>query len=326
MLSKPSSILILVPIYNDWDSAELLLRDLDSVCRHAGLSPEVLFVDDGSTAPMPSSLSSATLVAIRRLDCLQLRRNLGHQRAIAVGLAFVHSSRPCDVVVVMDGDGEDKPSDIPRLLDRLHAEQQAKIVFAERTRRSESLLFRFFYRFYRVLHKLLTGVAVRVGNFSALPYAALDTLVVVSELWNHYAAAVFKSRLPYTTVPTERGRRLSGQSRMDFAALVVHGLSALSVYGDILGVRLLVMATALVLLLGLGILLAIVIRLATTLAIPGWATYTTGILLLILLQIMIIAVLFVFTILSARASLTFLPIRDHHFFVKRILRLFPHES
>lgn len=326
MLNTPSSILILVPIYNDWDSADLLLRDLDTVCRHAGLSPEVLFVDDGSTVPIPSSLSSASLAAIRRVDILQLRRNLGHQRAIAVGLAFVHSSRPCDVVVVMDGDGEDKPSDIPRLLDRLYGEQQATVVFAERTRRSESLVFRIFYRFYRILHKLLTGVAVRVGNFSALPYAVLDTLVVVSELWNHYAAAVFKARLPYTTVPTERGSRSSGRSRMDFASLVVHGLSALSVYGDVLGVRLLVVATALVLSLALGILLAIVIRLATTLAIPGWATYTTGILLLMLLQIMIIAVLFVFTILSARASLTFLPIRDHHFFVKRLLRLFPHES
>jgi len=326
MLNTPSSILILVPIYNDWDSADLLLRDLDTVCRHAGLSPEVLFVDDGSTVPIPSSLSSASLAAIRRIDILQLRRNLGHQRAIAVGLAFVHSSRPCDVVVVMDGDGEDKPSDIPRLLDRLYGEQQATVVFAERTRRSESLVFRTFYRFYRILHKLLTGVAVRVGNFSALPYAVLDTLVVVSELWNHYAAAVFKARLPYTTVPTERGSRFSGRSRMDFASLVVHGLSALSVYGDVLGVRLLVVATGLVLFLALGILLAIVVRLATTLAIPGWATYTTGILLLMLLQIMIIAVLFVFTILSARASLTFLPIRDHHFFVKRLLRLFPHES
>ena len=326
MLNTPSSILILVPIYNDWDSADLLLRDLDTVCRHAGLSPEVLFVDDGSTVPIPSSLSSASLAAIRRIDILQLRRNLGHQRAIAVGLAFVHSSRPCDVVVVMDGDGEDKPSDIPRLLDRLYGEQQATVVFAERTRRSESLVFRIFYRFYRILHKLLTGVAVRVGNFSALPYAVLDTLVVVSELWNHYAAAVFKARLPYTTVPTERGSRFSGRSRMDFASLVVHGLSALSVYGDVLGVRLLVVATGLVLFLALGILLAIVVRLATTLAIPGWATYTTGILLLMLLQIMIIAVLFVFTILSARASLTFLPIRDHHFFVKRLLSLFPHES
>jgi len=165
-----------------------------------------------------------------------------------------------------------------------------------------------------------------VGNFSALPYPALDTLVVVPELWNHYAAAVFKSRLPYTTVPTERGSRLSGRPHMDFTSLVVHGLSALSVYGELVGVRLLVVATTLVLLLVLGILLAIVIRFATSLAVPGWATYTTGILFLILLQILVIAGLFVFTILSARASMSFLPIRDHNFFVKRVIRLRARES
>jgi glycosyltransferase involved in cell wall biosynthesis len=326
MPDRPSSMLILIPLYNDWDSAGLLLRELDAVFGRERLSPDVLLVDDASTTPIPASFCSVSLAAIRSLDILQLRRNLGHQRAIAVGLAFVQSSRPCDVVIVMDGDGEDKPSDIPRLLDRLNLEHRAKIVFAERTRRSENLVFRLFYRLYRILHKLLTGFSVRVGNFSILPYPALDTLVVVSELWNHYAAAVFKARIPYTTVPTERGTRLSGRPHMHFNSLVVHGLSALSVYGDVIGVRLLVVATALVLLLALGILLAIVIRFTTTLAIPGWATYTTGILLLILLQILIIAGLFVFTILSGRASLTFLPIRDHHFFVRRLIRLLPHES
>jgi len=326
MPNIPSSILILVPVYNDWDSVDLLLQDLDAVFLHEELSPEILLVDDGSTVPVPASLSSTSLTAIRRLDILQLRRNLGHQRAIAIGLAFVHASRPCDLVVVMDGDGEDKPSDVPRLLEQLHRERDNTIVFAERTRRSESLVFRVFYRIYRLLHKLLTGFGVRVGNFSVLPYPALDTLVVVSELWNHYSAAVFKARLPYVTVPTERGSRLVGRAHMDFASLVVHGLSALSVYGDVVGVRLLVVTAALVLLLTLGIFLVIVSRFATTWTIPGWATYVTGILLLILLQTMIMAVLFVFTILSARASVTFLPIRDYHLFVKRVTRLLSNES
>lgn len=326
MRHDQSSILILIPIYNDWSSAGLLLRDADAVFLREGLSADILFVDDGSTVPIPASLSSGPLSAIRRLDVLQLRRNLGHQRAIAVGLAFVHSSRQCEAVVVMDGDGEDKPSDIPRLLDQLGAEQGTKIVFAERTRRSESFTFRVFYRTYRILHKLLTGLSVRVGNFSVVPYPALDTLVVVSELWNHYAAAVFTSRLPYTTVPTERGRRLSGRPQMHFASLVVHGLSALSVYGDVVGVRLLVVSGILALLLAFGIVVATIVRLATTLAIPGWATYAIGILFVILLQTLVIAGLFVFTILSARANMSFLPLRDHHLFVKRVVCLSSNES
>jgi polyisoprenyl-phosphate glycosyltransferase len=325
MHSRHLSVIVLIPIYNDWDSAQLLLRDLDNVFRVAGVSPEILLVDDGSTVPVPTALSSAPFAAIRRLDVLELRRNVGHQRAIALGLAFVHSSRPCDVLVVMDGDGEDRSSDVPRLLDHFLKEQDPKIVFAERMRRSEGLVFRFFYRLYRVLHKLLTGLPVKVGNFSILPFSALDTLVVVSDLWNHYAAAVFKSRLPFTTLRTERGSRLAGRPQMHFASLVVHGLSALSVYGDVVGVRMLVLTAALALLSAVGIFLSVTIRLTTTLAIPGWATYTTGILFLICLQLMLISVVFVFTILASRASFTFIPLRDYHLFVKRVVPLGQHE-
>ncbi len=180
-----------------------------------------------------------------------------------------------------------------------------------------------FYRLYRLLHKLLTGLSVRVGNFSVLPYAALDTLVVVSELWNHYAAAVFRSRLPYTTLFTERGRRLVGTPHMNFASLVVHGLSALSVYGEVVGVRILVATAISGLLLVSAILTTVLVRFTTTLAIPGWATYTTGILFLMLLLVSIVAILFVFTILAGRTGMTFIPLRDYHLFVKRTTPLHP---
>ena len=93
---------------------------------------------------------------------------------------------------------------------------------------------------------LLTGIPVRVGNFSVIPAAQLRRLVVVSELWNHYAAAVFKARTPKATVPTARAPRLAGRSRMNFVDLVTHGLSALSVHSELIGVRLLVVAAVLI--------------------------------------------------------------------------------
>lgn len=102
---------------------------------------------------------------------------------------------------------------------------------------------------------MLTGIRVRVGNFSILPFAYLDTLVVMSELWNHYAASVFRSKLPFAMIPIPRGTRFAGTSKMNFVALVSHGLSAISVFGDIVGVRLLIGALAGSLLAGLGIVL-----------------------------------------------------------------------
>jgi hypothetical protein len=220
-----------------------------------------------------------------------------------------------EAVVIMDGDGEDDPADVPRLLDRLREEGNTSIVFAERTRRSESLRFQFFYFLYRQLHLVLTSKKVRVGNFSAIPRQRLESLVAVSELWNHYAAAVFYSRQPYCTIPTRRARRLGGRSSMDFVALVTHGLSAISVYRELIGVRLLVLAILMALGAIGGLALVLFLRLATPLAIPGWATSAAGILVIVLLQAMMLALVFCFVILGGRHGTTFLPLRDYAYFI-----------
>src|SRR5204862_1949020 len=120
--------------------------------------------------------------------------------------------------------------------------------------------------------------------FSIVPASQLQRLVVVSELWNHYAAAVFKARIPRSSIPTQRGERLSGKSRMNFVALVVHGLSALSVHSEIIGVRLLVVALVVVGLMGALLGAVVGVRLFTSLAIPGWATAAGGLLLVLLAQ------------------------------------------
>jgi len=129
-------LVILVPIFNDWAVADLTLAELDRALADEPLPARVILVDDGSTQPMPEGFAQREFQALRCVEVLSLRRNLGHQRAIAIGLAFVHADRPCEVVVVMDGDGEDAPSDVPRLLARLREEGGTRIIFAARTRRS----------------------------------------------------------------------------------------------------------------------------------------------------------------------------------------------
>ena len=119
----------------------------------------------------PSSLSS-----VRAIRILRLRRNLGHQRAIAIGLMHINKTIVCDAVIVMDADGEDTPEGVVQLLDAYSKNGGSEAIFAERSRRVESLLFRAFYLFYKILHRGLTGVGVRVGNFSILPSQYLSPL------------------------------------------------------------------------------------------------------------------------------------------------------
>ena len=190
------SILVLLPLYDDWDALGLLLLDLDRQLADHGIEARILIVDDGSTVQPGVQLCSGPFLALAKIELLSLRRNLGHQRAIAIGLAYVEANIDTRTVVIMDSDGEDSPADVPKLLARFRQESANKIVFAERIKHSESATFVFFYSLYRWLHLVLTGVHVRVGNFSVIPRSRLESLVTVSELWNHYAAAVFKSRRP----------------------------------------------------------------------------------------------------------------------------------
>ena len=219
-----------------------------------------------------------------------------------MGLAHLEHERECGTVVVMDSDGEDDPADVPRLLAACSAARGRNIIFAERTRRSESRLFRFCYSLYRIANRLLTGRSIRFGNFSAIPRPALESLAVVSELWNHYPAAVIKSRLPYQLVPTRRAKRLYGESRMNFVGLVTHGLSALSVDSETIGVRLLLVSLVTIVLILAGLLATLAVRLTTHLAIPGWATTAGGVLLVLLLQAVMLTLVFSFLVLGGRTG------------------------
>ena len=116
------------------------------------------------------------------------------------------------------------------------------VVFAARTKRMESVLFRVCYQLYRLVHRALTGIEVRVGNFSVAPRAALTRLMGVPDVWNHYAAAIHRARIPRKYLPLARGKRLAGESKMNFTSLLVHGLTAMSVFSDQVSARLLTLA------------------------------------------------------------------------------------
>jgi len=311
-------VVVLMPVFNDWVAAAALCNSLQAVLHGAQLRAHIVIIDDRSVLPRSLDFPGFTLDEHVSLRILRLRRNLGHQRALAIGLALVYDSIDCDTVVVMDADGEDRPEDVPRLLASFEEHHGRRVVFAERVRRTESLTFRLFYYLYRHLHYVLTGIKVRFGNFSVLSRASLSTLVVVSEMWSHYAAAILKAKLPYVTVPTTRGRRLFGESRMNIVDLVIHGLSAISVFGDVVGVRLLGASLFLTLPTLAAVVTTILVRGLTGLAIPGWATYTIGILLIILAQLVILSLVFVFIVLGSRGNLAFVPLRDYKQFVDRV--------
>lgn len=312
ILSDMSSkkITILTPIYNDWDSFARLLHDIDQCASEFG-DVRIIAIDDGSTQPFPSEIiESEKPKHIHDISILHLARNLGHQKAIALGIAYINSNIPCDLVIVMDSDGEDRPEDIQALLkeNETHPDQ---IIFARRSRRSEGIIFRVFYLLYQFFFNLLTGRKISFGNYSLIPGRLLNRVAHLPEIWNHFAAGVMHANIPWTSIPTRRGRRHAGKSSMNFVSLIIHGLSAISVYIEVLTVRLMLVAMIVIAAGVTSFFVLLYIKYLTPLAIPGWATNVAIGIVVIMFQAILLLALLAFLALNYRSTKLFIPAKDY---------------
>lgn len=318
--TQSTRLIVLMPVYCDWKAARIVCDRLDSAVAGTGLAIQVVLVDDGTPAALREWWAGET-ANLSSIDVLVLRRNVGHQRAIAVGLCYVADHIGCDAVVVMDSDGEDKPEDAIRLVHRWMSGERTAVVFAARGKRLENTTFRAGYHAYRIVHRLLTGISVRVGNFSVIPFDGVRRLVAMSELWNHYAAAVFRSKLAYEVEEIDRAPRVHGESRMNFVALVAHGVSAMATFSEVVATRILLSIAVLAVLVALAAASAIGIRLTTNWAIPGWTSVTVGLLVLLTVQLAATAFSLMLSVLASRAYVTSPPGRDYAWLIDKSVRL-----
>lgn len=276
-------LIILTPVYEDRPSARMLIQELTQHLDHFFL----VMVEDGSIQN-PLQLSDLTESNIDG-EVLYLVRNVGHQRAIAVGLAYVAEHYPNCNVVVLDSDGEDRPSKIQQLLNRL-SESEVDIVVANRGRRSEKLTFRLFYFIYRLFFSLLTGKIIDFGNFVAMRPTAVKRLTKMQELWVHFPAAVIVSKLRVKAVKCDRGLRYVGVSKMNFVSLVLHGMRSVMVFAEDVLVRLGVLCVIVAALSLFGIALVLVLK-YIGMATPGWVTTVAGFLVVIFFQVGILTMI-----------------------------------
>jgi len=317
-------VAIVTPVYNDWEAFQELLARLDAVAQDLdGLRLDVIAVDDGSTMAVPASLlADADLHSLRRVDVLHLACNLGHQRAIAIGLSEADQRGAYSAVIVMDSDGEDRPDDVPRLLAALH-EHAGHVIVARRARRSEGRLFKAFYLAFKALFFLLTGKPIAFGNFCVFPAAVVSRLVCTPDIWNNLAAAITRSRLPLHHCSIDRGTRFAGQTQMSMVGLCIHGLSAVSVYSDTVFTRVLVFSFALGAVTIAGVVVVTAIRLFTDLAIPGWTSYMVGFLVVLLMQALMLSGGAVFLLLNSRSMPSIIPRKMGAEYVRNTSALLP---
>lgn len=308
-----SKNVILIPQYNDWEALNLLIERINNdVAADILAATSLVIVDDCSSHDyekiMPFSGVSVQII--------RLYRNLGHQRAIAIGLSYLAKEVPCEKVIVMDADGEDAPKDIKALIAASELSPD-RIIFAQRTKRQESATFKFFYGIYKFIFKQLTGKVITFGNFSIIPQRRLQNIVRVSEIWNNYPGGVIKSRLPYSSIPTERGKRLAGESKMNFVSLVLHGLSTISVLIDVAAVRILIFSVVMSLAALFVIFVVLFLKWINN-ASPGWASTLSSALLIVVLQSFLISLFLVFMVLQYRTQQQFVPVQQYRDFIEKV--------
>lgn len=293
-------IICLTPVFNDWESFEILVTELQQVQKELNLSIKIIAINDGST----EMVSELILENNPNLEIKNLKINVGHQRAIGIGLQYIYNEEnEYDYIVVMDSDGEDNPKQIKDLLAKAKQENSNKIIFAQRKKRTESSIFRMGYFFYKATFKFLTGESINFGNYSIIPKKLLSKVVHQNNLWNHYSGGIIQAKIPYGKVLLDRGKRYKGKSKMNFNNLVLHGLSSIAVYFDVISIRILKLS-----LYGIGICLLAVLyilsqKIFTNNAIPGWASSLILIISGIILQLFSVTLIVLLMQLSTRKNI-----------------------
>ena len=312
MTAMIDNVCVVVPVYNDWTSLKVLLDRLNEAAKTLRPHLFVTVVDDGSIEPMEDSIGDlSALTALQGIEVVHLAVNVGHQRAIAIGLCLAAEDHNVDAALVMDGDGEDPPESLSTLLKSAEGRKDFCIV-AQRRRRTEKISFKLSYLLYKGLFRLLTGKEISFGNFSLTSRVYLRRLVMISELWNNLPAAILRSRLPVEKVPIDRGRRYAGSSKMNFVSLIVHGLSGISVYADAIFVRMLLLTIFLVSFAGVTIATVLFLRIFhPQYATPGWATTVSFGMIIILMQVFFTTISSILMLLNSRVQRLVLPILEY---------------
>ncbi|HEX2533099.1 MAG TPA: glycosyltransferase [Chitinophagaceae bacterium] len=308
-------LIVLIPVYNDWSALEQLLPPLYRMIRtDPEQGVELVLVNDGSPVAPEGSLYRE-----KNTTLLHLTHNIGHQKALAIGLSYIHHHLPGDRVLILDADGDDRPEDAARLLAE-SLRQPDTIIAGRRARRQEGTGRRLSYYLYLWLFRTLTGQVIRFGNFCVLPFRSISPLVHKGDIWHHLPGGILKSKLPLMMVPTEKGRRKEGRSHMSYGALVYHAIGAIAAFIDVIAIRLLLFSGFAILLSVLSLVAILVIRLTTELAIPGWASMLGASLVIILLLSFLIALFLVFTFITAQSYRKFVPALHYQEFIGRIER------
>ena len=225
---------ILIPLYNDWKSVSKLLNEIDTQTNNWNAEVSVIIVNDASTEEKFDLYSNYK--KIKSVKILNMQENRVHQRCIAAGLMYISKNEDFDWVIIMDADGEDRPEELNDFYKK-SLENPNMTITGNRFKRSEGVVFRFLYEVHKILTLIFTGKFIKFGNFSCIPKNHVEKLIQKPYLWNSYSSSVVRAISERTSISSIRGSRYVQPSKMNFAALLFHSLTIISVFRNTVIIR-----------------------------------------------------------------------------------------
>jgi len=220
-------IKILIPVYNDWQSVFKLLDEIDHNISEIDHEISVTIVNDASNHDRDNE--NRNYQNIHSVKVLNMRINQGHARCIATGLKYIYEKEDFDFIIPMDGDGEDRPEEIKEFLNKVN-ESNGRAIIGQRVKRSEGLIFKICYQIHKLITLTFTGKSIKFGNFTCLPKMVVEKMINEKSTWNSFSGSLTKLEKNLLPIPSIRGPRYFGPSKMSFFNLLKHSLSIISVF------------------------------------------------------------------------------------------------
>ena len=219
--------IILIPIYNDRQSLTKLIENINSELKDLNSYVSIIVVNDASSEQIMDNYPNTE--NIKSIEIINMKQNRGHARCIASGLKYIYEKKEFDYVIPMDGDGEDRPEEIKNFI-QLADQSENKTIVGERTKRLESLFFKVCYQLHKLLTLGFTGQSIKFGNFTCLPKLTVEKMLNEKATWNSFSGSLKKIEKDFLIMPSIRGRRYFGPSKMSFFSLLKHSISIISVF------------------------------------------------------------------------------------------------
>ncbi len=219
-------IIFILPLYNDWKSANKILKKINEIFSKQKAILKIIIVNDCSTEEIGTKIKK--LSNIKTIKVLNLNKNLGSQKAIYIGLKKIEHETN-SVVVIMDADGEDDPSKLKKLINKA-TQNTNRIVFAKRVKRTENFILKFLNNIRLVLTFLLTGKYLNIGNFCAFSGNNLKKLLSNNNLIIAFSSGAVKNIKNNYYFGIEKKKRYFGSSKVNFYFLLIHSLNIITVF------------------------------------------------------------------------------------------------